>query len=142
MPNSILFAIIKLGDAELASVYSGDICVFRPFTTLGQPFSLCMDDFRLSRMMVSVYTGNITGLLDSEGATTAPLWECAYMPRSLQDYQEWDGTFEGGSSSEKSSLRKVFLDKMNEIDKTRERRRAHGNGRPFREFIVFCCKLA
>lgn len=56
------------------------------------------------------------------------------MPRWLQDYEEWDGTFEGGSSSEKSSLRKVFLDKIDEIDKTGEWRRAHDNGRPFREF--------
>ncbi|KAF8825487.1 hypothetical protein HHX47_DHR6000057 [Lentinula edodes] len=119
---------------KLASIYPGDICISSPLTTPGNPFSLRMDDFRLSNVMIDENTGHITGLIDFEGATIAPLWECAYMPRWLQDREEWDGSFEGGSSSEKASLRKVFNDKMTEIDPTGEWKRAHDQGRPFREF--------
>ncbi|KAJ3784918.1 hypothetical protein GGU10DRAFT_270408, partial [Lentinula aff. detonsa] len=79
-------------------------------------------------------TGHITGLIDFEGATISPLWECAYIPRWLQDPEEWDGTHEGGTPSEKSSLRKVFFDKIKQIDKDGEWKRAHDHGRPFREF--------
>ncbi|KAJ7057112.1 hypothetical protein C8F01DRAFT_992114, partial [Mycena amicta] len=38
---------------QLASVYPGDFCVSEPLTSPGQPFSLRMDDFRLSNIMVS-----------------------------------------------------------------------------------------
>ncbi|KAJ3743723.1 hypothetical protein DFH05DRAFT_1497352 [Lentinula detonsa] len=119
---------------QLASVYPGDICVSSPLSTPKQPFSLRMDDFRLSNIMIDENTGHITGLIDFEGATISPLWECAYMPRWLQDPEEWDGTHEGGTPSEKSSLRKVFFDKIKQIDKDGEWKRAHDHGRPFREF--------
>ncbi|KAJ4000352.1 hypothetical protein F5050DRAFT_1532754, partial [Lentinula boryana] len=119
---------------QLASVYPGDICVSSPLSTSEQPFSLRMDDFRLSNIMIDENTGHITGLIDFEGATISPLWECAYMPRWLQDPEEWDGTHEGGTPSEKSSLRKVFFDKIKQIDKDGEWKRAHDHGHPFREF--------
>ncbi|KAJ3860792.1 hypothetical protein EV359DRAFT_48465, partial [Lentinula novae-zelandiae] len=95
----------------------------------------CLEQgIRVLEKAIDENTGHITGLIDFEGATIAPLWECAYMPRWLQDREEWDGTFEGGSSSERASLRKVFNDKMTEIDPTGEWKRAHDQGRPFREF--------
>ncbi|KAJ3831856.1 hypothetical protein F5878DRAFT_45819 [Lentinula raphanica] len=119
---------------KLASVYPGDICVSSPLSTPGRPFSLRMDDFRLSNIMIDENTGHITGLIDFEGATVAPLWECAYMPRWLQDPDEWDGTYEGGTPTEKSSLRQLFFKKIDEIDKGGEWKRAHDHGRPFREF--------
>jgi hypothetical protein len=39
--------------AQLSAVYPGDVCVSEPLTSPGQPFSLRMDDFRLSNVMVS-----------------------------------------------------------------------------------------
>lgn len=38
---------------QLASIYPGDICISSPLTTPGKPFSLRMDDSRLSNVMVS-----------------------------------------------------------------------------------------
>jgi hypothetical protein len=38
---------------KLSSVYPGDICISEPLTSPGQPFSLRLDDFRLSNIMVS-----------------------------------------------------------------------------------------
>ncbi|KAJ7170853.1 hypothetical protein C8R43DRAFT_981291 [Mycena crocata] len=119
---------------QLALVYPGDLAVSEPLTTPGQPFSLRMDDFRLSNIMIDKNTGSITGLIDFEGAQIAPLWECAYLPPWIQDPDEWDGTYEGGSPEEKKTLRELFMKKIKENDPTGEWIRALERGRPFREF--------
>jgi hypothetical protein len=136
---------------RLASMYPDDICVSAPLTTPGKPFSIYMDDFRLSNIMVCLpdpiladkllppfqideVTGNITGLIDCEGATVAPLWECASLPFWLQHDEEWDGGSEGGSAEEKAALRDIFLRRVRECDATGEWMRAMERGRPFREF--------
>ncbi|KAJ7442127.1 hypothetical protein B0H11DRAFT_495506, partial [Mycena galericulata] len=118
---------------QLSSIYPGNICVSEPLTSPGKPFSLRMDDFRLSNIMIDEETGHITALLDFEGATVAPLWECAYMPRWLQSFTEWDGSHEGGSPEEKETLRNVFLKAVAEKDPSGEWIRALERGRPFRE---------
>ncbi|KAF7373377.1 Kinase-like protein [Mycena sanguinolenta] len=99
----------------------------------GQPFALRMD-FRLSNIMIDKETGHVTGIIDFEGTTVAPLWECAYLPRWLQDPEEWDGTYEGGSAEEREVLRDLFLRKIQELDQTEEWIRAMERRRPFREF--------
>ncbi|KAJ6554017.1 hypothetical protein DFH09DRAFT_1318675 [Mycena vulgaris] len=119
---------------ELCSLYPGDACVSAPLTTPGELFSLRMDDFSLSNIMIDETTGRITGLLDLEGATIAPLWECACLPRWLQPYDEWDAAYEGGSAEERAPLRALFLEKMQEKDAAGEWIRALERGRPFREF--------
>ncbi|KAJ6447508.1 hypothetical protein C8R45DRAFT_948495 [Mycena sanguinolenta] len=119
---------------QLASVYPGDFCVSEPLTSPGQPFSLRMDDFRLSNIMIDEETGHVTGIIDFEGATVAPLWECAYMPRWLQDPGEWDATHEGGSAEDRKILRNLFFQKIEEHDRTGEWIRALERGWPFREF--------
>ncbi|KAJ7652127.1 hypothetical protein DFH06DRAFT_1331335 [Mycena polygramma] len=119
---------------QLTSVYPGDVCVSEPLTTPDKSFSLSLDDFRLSNIMIDESTGHITGLIDFEGATVAPLWECAYMPRWLQDAEEWDGAYEGGSAEEKALLRYLFMQQIEAGDPTGEWVRAYEKGRPFREF--------
>ena len=42
-------------------------------------------------------SGRVTGVIDFEGATIAPLWECALLPRWLQDPGDPESTYEGGS---------------------------------------------
>ncbi|KAJ6476226.1 hypothetical protein C8R45DRAFT_1009263 [Mycena sanguinolenta] len=119
---------------QLSSVYPGDLCVSEPLTSPGQPFSLRMDDFRLSNVIIDKETGHVTGIIDLEGTTVAPLWECAYMPRWLQDPQEWGATYECGSAEDREVLRTLFLKKIQELDQTEEWIRAMERGRPFREF--------
>ncbi|KAJ7879552.1 hypothetical protein B0H14DRAFT_1605136 [Mycena olivaceomarginata] len=119
---------------QLSAVYPGDVCVSEPLTSPGQPFSLRMDDFRLSNVMIDTATGHVTGLIDFEGATVAPLWDCAYMPRWLQDPDEWDATYEGGPAEDRKILRDLFLEKVEKHDQTGEWIRALVRGRPFREF--------
>ncbi|KAJ7039726.1 kinase-like domain-containing protein [Mycena alexandri] len=115
---------------ELSLVYPGDLCVSDPLTSPGQAFSVRMDDFRLSNIMIDD-EGHIQGLIDFEGATVAPLWDCAYMPLWLQDPSEWDGSHEGGSDE---SLRNLFWEKVKENDPTGEWIRACERGRWFRNF--------
>ncbi|KAK7055388.1 kinase-like protein [Favolaschia claudopus] len=119
---------------KLCAVYPGDVCVSEPLTSPDKSFSLRMDDFRLSNIMINKETGHVTGIIDFEGATVAPLWECAYIPRWLQDHNEWDGSYEGGSAEDKKILRELFLEKVQELDPTGEWIRASDRGRPFREF--------
>ncbi|KAF7326629.1 Kinase-like protein [Mycena venus] len=119
---------------QLSLVYPGNLCVSEPLTSPGRPFSLRMDDFRLSNMMIDRESGHITGVIDFEGATVAPLWECAYMPRWLQDPGEWDATHEGGSAEDRKILRNLFLKKIEKHDRTGEWIPALERGRPFREF--------
>ncbi|KAK7046622.1 kinase-like protein [Favolaschia claudopus] len=119
---------------ELCSLYPGEICVSEPLTSPEHPFSIRLDDFRLSNMMIDEETGHVTGIIDFEGATVAPLWECAYLPRWLQDYDEWDGSHEGGSAEDKQLLRNLFMKRIQELDPDGEWIRALEQGRPFREF--------
>ncbi|KAJ7929011.1 hypothetical protein B0H13DRAFT_2542885, partial [Mycena leptocephala] len=79
-------------------------------------------------------TGHITGLIDFESTTVAPLWDCAYIPRWLQDPNEWDATYEGGAAEDRKPLRELFLKKIEQCDPTGEWIRALERGRPFREF--------
>lgn len=44
--------VLKMA-VQLSSVYPGDVCVSEPLVSPGKPFSLRMDDFRLSNIMVS-----------------------------------------------------------------------------------------
>ncbi|KAJ7098639.1 kinase-like domain-containing protein [Mycena belliarum] len=115
---------------ELSLVYPGDTCISEPLTSPGQPFSLRMDDFRLSNIMIDD-DGHIQGFIDFEGATVAPLWDCASMPLWLQDPDEWDGTHEGGSDER---LRALFWERIKEEDPTGEWLRACEKGRWFRRF--------
>ncbi|KAJ7027972.1 hypothetical protein C8F04DRAFT_1188988 [Mycena alexandri] len=81
--------------------------------------------FRLFNIMIDD-EGHIQGLIDFEGATVAPLWDCAYMPLWLQDPNKWDGAHEGGSDE---SLRNLFWEKVKENDPTGEWIRAYERGR-------------
>ncbi|KAJ7151217.1 hypothetical protein C8R46DRAFT_914440, partial [Mycena filopes] len=75
--------------------------------------------------------GHVHGLIDFEGVTVAPLWDCASMPHWLQDPNEWDGTPECGSDER---LRALFWERVKAEDPTGEWVRACEKGRWFREF--------
>jgi hypothetical protein len=73
-------------------------------------------------------SGHVAGIIDFEGATIAPLWECALLPRWLQDPDDPEGMYEGGSLACRQTLRTRFLDKVGDG----EWRRVYESGRPFR----------
>jgi hypothetical protein len=52
----------------------------------------------------------------------------------LQDPNEWDATYEGGSAEDRKPLRELFLKKIEQCDPRGEWIRALERGRPFREF--------
>ena len=87
---------VDLGDRvlkkaiELAEVYPGEQGVGQSASDITHPFSIKLDDFRLTNIMVcvvvstpyssSLLESQIEGLIDFEGTTTAPLWMCAGFP--------------------------------------------------------------
>jgi len=130
-------AVIRLKQGErvlqkalkLCSVYPGDIQIYsQEATTPIKPFSLRLDDFRLSNIMIDE-SGQVTGIIDFEGATIAPLWECALLPRWLQDPDDPESTYEGGSAESRQTLRTLFLEKVGNDE---EWKMLYELGKPFR----------
>jgi hypothetical protein len=93
---------------KLCSIYPGDIQIPGQMTTSKKPFSLRLDDFRLSNIMIDK-SGHVTGIIDFEGTTIAPLWESALLPRWLGDPDDPESRFEGGSSESRQTLRALFF---------------------------------
>jgi hypothetical protein len=54
-------------------------------------------------------SGHVTGIIDLEGTTIAPLWESALLPRWLGDSDDPESTFEGGSAESRQTLRALFF---------------------------------
>ncbi|KAG2154085.1 hypothetical protein DEU56DRAFT_772851 [Suillus clintonianus] len=137
-PTQVAESRLELGERvmrkaiELCSVYPGDALVPANITTPRRPFSLKFDDFRLSNVMIDTDTGRVTGFIDFEAATIAPLWECAVIPRWLQDADDPESSFEGGTSGERKVLRAAFLSAMEGSARYPEWREACDMGRPFR----------
>ncbi|KAG1847194.1 hypothetical protein DFJ58DRAFT_798363 [Suillus subalutaceus] len=117
---------------ELCSVYPGDTLIPANISTPQRPFSLKLDDFRLSNVMIDTDSGRVTGFIDFEAATVAPLWECAVIPRWLQDADDPESSYEGGTSEERNVLRAAFLSAMEGSARYPEWREAYDMGRPFR----------
>lgn len=70
----------------------------------------------------------MTGLIDFEGTTVAPLWECAVVPGWLLDPDDLEGKYEGGSPEDRKSLLDVFWTTMTDT----EWREIYEHGKPFR----------
>ncbi|KAI6146761.1 hypothetical protein BKA82DRAFT_4155572 [Pisolithus tinctorius] len=81
-------------------------------STSTKPFSLHLDDFRLSNIMINEKSGDVTSLIDFEGATIAPLWECAVIPAWIQDPEDQEGGYEGGPAEDREKLREIFCKVM------------------------------
>ncbi|KAG2352776.1 hypothetical protein BDR07DRAFT_1212766, partial [Suillus spraguei] len=81
---------------------------------------------------IDVDSGRVTGFIDFEAATIAPLWECAVIPRWLQDAGDPESSYEGGTSEERNVLRTTFLSAMEGSALYPEWREAYDMGRPFR----------
>lgn len=114
---------------ELCAIYPGDIQIHQQTTAPTKLFSLRLDDFRLSNIMIDE-SGHVTGIIDFEGATIAPLWECAVLPRWLQDPDDPESTYEGGSTASRQALRALFLEKVGNV----EWKKLYEWGKPFRLF--------
>ncbi|KAG1809108.1 uncharacterized protein BJ212DRAFT_616460 [Suillus subaureus] len=124
---------------ELCSVHPGDMLIPANITTPQRPFSLKLDDFRLSNIMIDTDSGRVTGFIDFEAATIAPVWECAVIPRWLQDADDPESSYEGGTSEERSVLRAAFLSVMEGSARYPEWREAYDMGRPFRRLTDLLC---
>ncbi|KIK34445.1 hypothetical protein CY34DRAFT_812902 [Suillus luteus UH-Slu-Lm8-n1] len=137
-PTQLAESRLELGERvlrkaiELCSVYPGDILIPANITTPQKPFSLKLNDFRLSNIMIDPDSGRVTGFIDFEAATIAPLWECAVIPRWLQHVHDPESSYEGGTSKQRKVLRAVFLSAMEESARYPEWREAYDMGRPFR----------
>jgi hypothetical protein len=114
---------------ELCAVYPGDKPVVSS-ATADMPFALKLDDLRLSNIMVNA-SGHVTGLIDFESTTVAPVWDAASIPRFLLPGCDEFGFSEGGDDSEKEILLAVFLDTMRRVCPAWIE--AEEKGRPFRE---------
>ncbi|KAF8812755.1 hypothetical protein BYT27DRAFT_7086344 [Phlegmacium glaucopus] len=112
---------------ELCTIYHGNIQNCGQGVCTTKLFSLRHDDLRLSNIMIDE-SGNVTGIIDFEGATISPLWECALLPRWLQDLDDPEGMYEGGSLECRQTLRTRFLDKIGDG----EWRTVYESGRPYR----------
>lgn len=77
-------------------------------------------------------TFKVTGLLDFEGTTVSPLWECATIPRWLQDVEDEEGCYEGGTSAERAMLRETILTAMLDLPDGQEWLAQHELGRKLR----------
>ncbi|KAG2131956.1 hypothetical protein BD769DRAFT_1354918 [Suillus cothurnatus] len=84
-------------------------------------------------------SGRVTGFIDFEAATIAPLWDCAVIPRWLQDADDPESSYEGGTSEERGVLRAVFLSVMEGSVRYPEWREAYELGRPFRRLTDLLC---
>ncbi|KAG2117583.1 hypothetical protein DEU56DRAFT_839228 [Suillus clintonianus] len=62
--------------------------------------------------MIDTDSSRVTGFIDFEVATIAPLWECAVIPRWLQDVDGPESSYEGGTSEERRVLHAAFLSAM------------------------------
>jgi hypothetical protein len=144
-PTQLAESRLELGERvmrkaiELCSVYPGDTLIPPNITTPQRPFSLKLDDFRLSNVMINTESGRVTGFIDFEAATIAPLWECAVIPRWLQDADDPESSYEGGTSEERGVLRAVFLSVMEGSARYPEWREAYEVGRPFRRLTDLLC---
>jgi hypothetical protein len=75
-------------------------------------------------------SGRVTGIIDFEGATIAPLWECALLPRWLQEPGDPESTYEGGPAEIRRTLRALFIEKIG----NEEWKVFYEQGKPFRLF--------
>ena len=70
----------------------------------------------------------MTGLIDFEGTTVAPLWECAVVPGWLLDPDDLESWYEGGPPQDRRRLLDAFWTTMNDT----EWREIYQHGKPFR----------
>ncbi|KAG8829796.1 hypothetical protein FRC17_006031 [Serendipita sp. 399] len=94
----------------------------------GNLFSLLLDDFRLSNIMVEVPSGKVLGFIDFEATTTAPLWRCATVPSWLDTEEDT------GEDGEAASLRQLFIDTISEGTQGQEWMQMYTHGKHFRTF--------
>ncbi|QRV90377.1 phosphotransferase enzyme family protein [Ceratobasidium sp. AG-Ba] len=120
---------------DLYPLFPGDLPVYSPMSSPEEPFSICLDDFRLSNIMIDPTTGKVTGLFDLEGTTIAPVWACAAFPGWLveEDHEDW---LPGDESDDiRAQLRETFMDAIKEADPSGEWDRAQSAGRPYRYLL-------
>lgn len=83
-------------------------------------------------MQIDESTNKVTGFIDFECSTIAPLWQCAKIPTWL--LPETDEEHELGTEEEKENLRIMFLQTVDRVDQSGEWQKAWEKGHPFRKF--------
>ncbi|KAF8600090.1 hypothetical protein BDV93DRAFT_497071 [Ceratobasidium sp. AG-I] len=121
---------------DLCTVFPGDQPVHTPVTTPELPFSIKLDDFRLSNVLIDEMTGRVTGMIDFEGATIAPLWACACMPPWIRPLDDPESSHEGGDDKIREDLRDAFVEAMGKLNSTGEWMSAYQTGRPYRRLVA------
>ncbi|KAI6156163.1 hypothetical protein EDD17DRAFT_1627753, partial [Pisolithus thermaeus] len=105
---------LELGECVLhkalkpCSIYLGNDQPGGPISTPTQPFSLNLNNFWLSNIMINEESGDVTSLIDFKGATIVPLWECTIIPTWLQDPNDQEGSYEWGPAEDREKLHKIF----------------------------------
>ncbi|KAG9122032.1 hypothetical protein FRC07_001757 [Ceratobasidium sp. 392] len=120
---------------DLYPLFPGNMPVYSPMTSPDKPFSICLDDFRLSNTMINETTGKVTGLFELEGTTIAPTWACGVVPGWLVEENHADWLSGDESGHVRAQLRQTFMDTINEVDPSGEWARAQSVGRPYRYLI-------
>lgn len=82
-----------------------------------------LDNFRLSNVIINTDSGRVTGFIDFEAATIAPLWEYAVIPRWLQHTDDPESNYQGETSEERNILRTTFISAMEGLPDTQSRER-------------------
>jgi len=116
-------------------MYPGDMPVYEGATTPEQRFSLKLDDFRLSNIMIDKESGKIIALIDFEGTTVSPLWDCATVPRWILPSNLEESSAIGLPKDTREALYRHFLEVVSHLDRSGEWHLAHTKGRPFRLLV-------
>ncbi|KAG8826065.1 hypothetical protein FRC17_008430, partial [Serendipita sp. 399] len=95
MKKALDLVHIYPGDQPLKTGEGGEL-LWNP-EQKGDPFSLLLDDFRLSNIMVEAPSGKVLGFIDFEATTTAPLWRCATVPSWLDTEEDTEEDGEAAS---------------------------------------------
>ncbi|KIM81102.1 hypothetical protein PILCRDRAFT_52520, partial [Piloderma croceum F 1598] len=80
-------------------------------------------------------SGKIMALIDFEGTTVAPLWDCAVVPRWILPSKYEESSAIGLPEASRGALNAQFLEIMSHLYSSGEWRLAHTYGRPFRLLV-------
>ncbi|KAG2078693.1 hypothetical protein BDR04DRAFT_1147384 [Suillus decipiens] len=98
---------------DLCSIYPGNALIPANLTTPKK------DHF----LDINTDSGRVTGFIDFEAATIAPLWEYAVIPRWLQHTDDPESNYQGETSEERNILRTTFISAMEGLPDTQSRER-------------------
>ncbi|KAM6499501.1 hypothetical protein JOM56_005009, partial [Amanita muscaria] len=120
---------------ELCEIYPGDASVYEGARTSMPRFSLKLDDFSLANIMIDKESGKVIAFIDFEGATIAPLWDCASVPYWILPSFLEEASGIGLPEDTREALHTHFIEVMSHLDRSGEWHLAYTKGRPFRLLV-------